>query len=415
MKKCAWLPLALLLLLLPVLALAQEAEDLTNQCKLSASSRLDKPEQLHDQNWGTAFTSSKQRSPYLQADAPKGKKMYGVYVCFGNKLAPWQVQASRSGKWVTVYESEGVYAHEYVPLPKGESAVRIRITGDKQTVLKISELCVLGEGDVPASVQQWQPAPEKADLMVIAGHPDDEILFLGGAIPTYAGERKMNVVVVYMTAGNMEDLQKHNKVMARRSELLNGLWEMGVRTYPVINDLWDKYSQKLDTGYSAWGKTKTQQLIVSLLRQYKPEVVLTHDVNGEYGHGAHRVCADVAQYGVVAAADANKYPDSAGKYGTWQVKKLYLHLYKEHAIEMDWDQPLTAFDGRTGYEVAADAYRLHTTQQTAGQKNPKTGKFEYFIVEPRDSDYSCYRFGLAYTAVGYDEEMNDFFEHIPGY
>ena len=47
--------------------------------------------------------------------------------------------------------------------------------------------------------------------------------------------------------------------------------------------------------------------------------------------------------------------------------------------------------------------------------NPKTGKYELFTVEPRDSEYSCYRFGLAYTAVGPDVEKNDFFENIPGY
>ena len=80
---------------------------------------------------------------------------------------------------------------------------------------------------------------------------------------------------------------------------------------------------------------------------------------------------------------------------------------------MDWDQPLAAFDGRTGYEMALEAYRWHASQHEYGQKNAKTGKFEYFSVEPRDSDYSCYRFGLAFTAVGPDEAGNDFFEHIP--
>ena len=144
-------------------------------------------------------------------------------------------------------------------------------------------------------------------------------------------------------------------------------------------------------------------------------MVLTHDVNGEYGHGAHRVCADAALRCVDYAADAGKYADSAAQYGVWQVKKLYLHLYSEGVLEMDWDQPLSALDGRTGYQAALDAYAWHVSQHEAGQKNPKTGKFEYFTVEPRDSDYSCCRFGLAYSAVGPDVEKNDFLENIPGY
>ena len=95
--------------------------------------------------------------------------------------------------------------------------------------------------------------------------------------------------------------------------------------------------------------------------------------------------------------------------------KLYLHMYDQNAIEMDWDQPLSAFGGLTGYQVAEAGYQQHVSQHEAGQKNPETGKFEYFIVEPRESKYSCYRFGLAYTVVGYDVNGNDFFENIPGY
>ena len=404
-----------LLLAAGVPALAEEAEDITADCGISAPTAAARLSRLSDRNYGTAYVSDKQRTPYIEVTAPKSSDLYGVYICFGGKLSPWQIEAKRGGKWVTVYESGGLFAHEYAPLPEGEKSIRIKAVPEKQLALSVSELFLFGPGNAPAFVQQWQPTPEKADLMVIAAHPDDEVLFLGGAIPTYAGEKGMNVVVVYMTCGNMEDLIKNNKPCMRRSELLNGLWEMGVRTYPVINDFWDKYAKKLDKAYEAWGKSKTDQCIVRLFRQYKPEVVITHDVDGEYGHGAHRVCADAAQRCVSIAANPGKYADSANQYGAWEVKKLYLHLYKGDAIEMDWDQPLSAFGGRTGYQVAEDAYAWHVSQHEAGQKNPETGKFETFIVEPRDSDYSCYRFGLAYTLVGPDEEKNDFFEHIPGY
>ena len=388
--------------LLCVPALGEEAPDITDRCTVTAAPGKYKLSRLTDRDWGTTYVSDKQRSPYVALTAPKDEPLYGVYVCFGDKLSPWQVQAKRSGQWETVYESAGKFAHEYVSLD-GETEVRVTPASTKQSVLTISEIFGYGAGEVPSSVQRWEPAPEKADLLVLSAHPDDEILFFGGTIPYYAGEKGMNVVVAYMTCGTME----------RRSELLNGLWTMGVRTYPVIGDFWDKYSKKLDTCYDAWGKTATYKFIVSLLRQYKPDVVVTHDVNGEYGHGAHRVCADAMQKCIATAADAGKYADTAGLYGVWEVKKLYLHLYKENAIEMDWDQPLSTFGGKTGYEMAEAGYGWHYSQHEAGQKNAQTGKFEYFIVEPRESDYSCYRFGLAYTTVGPDVEKNDFFENIP--
>ena len=404
MKKCFLLSLLVLLLFLPAAAFADEAPDITAQCELTATRGKFKLTRMTDRDWGTTYVTSKERSPYVALKAPKGQKLYGVYVCFGDKLTPWQVQAKHSGKWTTVHESAGAYAHEYVAL-NGESEIRVTPVSAKQLALTIGEIFAFGEGEVPSYVQQWQPAPEKADLLVLSAHPDDEILFFGGAIPTYAGEKRMNVVVAYMTCGTME----------RRSELLNGLWEMGVHTYPVINDFWDKYSKKLDTAYQAWGKSKTDQFVVGLLRQFKPEVVLTHDVGGEYGHGAHRVCADALQRAMTTAADSSKFSASASQWGVWQVKKLYLHMGKDNPIEMDWDQPLASFGGRTGYEVAQDAYQLHASQyQHAGQKNPQTKKFEYFVVEPRESNYSCYRFGLAFTTVGPDVEKNDFFENIPG-
>lgn len=395
--------LALLISALFVPALADEAHDITDLCEITLSpGKYRTLDRICDRDWHTIYLSNKMKNPSVTLESPASAPMYGVYVCFGDKVSPWKVEAKRDGEWVTVYESEGLYAHEYAPL-NGDTMIRVMPNTTKQTTLCIGEIFVYGPGEIPSTVQFWQPAPEKADLLVLSAHPDDEILFFGGAIPYYAGEKQMDVVVAYMTCG----------VMERRSELLNGLWTMGVRTYPVIGDFWDKYSTKLTTAYDAWGKSATNKFIVGLLRQFKPEVVLTHDVNGEYGHGAHRVCADAMKNCIVTAANASKYTDSAKQYGTWEVKKLYLHLAKENAIEMDWDQPLFAFGGKTGYEMAVEAYGWHFSQHEAGQKNKETGEFEYFIVEPRESDYSCYRFGLVHSTVGLDVEKNDFFENIP--
>ena len=96
------------------------------------------------------------------------------------------------------------------------------------------------------------------------------------------------------------------------------------------------------------------------------------------------------------------------------MKKLYLHLYPENPIEMDWDRPMASFDGKTGYEIAAEMYRKHVSQQDAGQKNDR-GVFERFQVEPRESRFSCYRFGLACSTVGEDSGIGEFFENIPGF
>ena len=398
MKKTLFLLWLLGALLICVPAVSEEAQDITEKCTLvETSGSKFKNSRISDRSYATNWESYKEKQPFVHYSAQE--PIGGVYVCFADAVKPWEVQVLENGEWTAVYQSEGLYAHEYVPL-NGVQAFRLCNSGDKQTVLNISEIYILGQGDAPSWVQSWQPTVEKADLLILSAHPDDEILFFGGAIPYYAGELKKDVLVAYLTCGTME----------RRSELLDGLWLAGVRNYPVIGDFWDAYSKKLDTAYENWGKTKVMKYVTELFRTYQPEVILTHDVNGEYGHGAHRVCADAAQKCIAYAADAEKWPEIGD---SWQVKKLYLHLYGENTIEMDWDQPLTAFGGETGFEVAKRMYLCHVTQQSAGQKNKETGEFEVFVVEPRDSDYSCYRFGLAHTTVGPDEAGNDFLEHIP--
>jgi hypothetical protein len=85
------------------------------------------------------------------------------------------------------------------------------------------------------------------------------------------------------------------------------------------------------------------------------------------------------------------------------VSKVYLHLYPENSFDMDWDIPLPAFDGKTGFEVTQDAWACHQSQY----------HIQDFFVMPRDHEYSCYKFGLAFTNVGPDINCNDFFENIP--
>ena len=81
---------------------------------------------------------------------------------------------------------------------------------------------------------------------MLATHPDDELIFFGGTIPTYAVEREKSVVVAYMSGASA----------ARRSELLNGLWHMGVRQYPVIGPFGDAYSTNMAVIYDQWGREK---------------------------------------------------------------------------------------------------------------------------------------------------------------
>lgn len=168
----------------------------------------------------------------------------------------WAVEEKIDGKWQVVADGSTDYIHALVEL-NGQNRFRIVENSGITTRLKLNEVFVFGAGDLPDWVQRWEPTVEKADLLVLATHPDDELIFFGGTIPTYAVEQKKNVVVAYMSYATA----------ARRSELLNGLWHMGVRNYPVIGTFGDSYSTHMDDMYARWGKEKVRRYVMGLIRQ----------------------------------------------------------------------------------------------------------------------------------------------------
>ena len=274
----------------------------------------------------------------------------------------------------------------YELLPETQ-AIQLKLNAESE---RISNLVVYSAGNLPGDVQIWNPPVEKADLMVLSTHQDDELIFLGGTIPYYATALKKPTVVVYMANCNRD----------RRKEALNALWKMGVRDYPDFINLEDDKVSSINAGIKLWGgKDNILSLLAERIRRYKPEVIVTQDLNGEYGHNQHKITAMAAKYAIDAAADPARYPESAERYGEWQVKKLYHHLYKENQIVMDWEKKLDSLNGYSPLQVAQVGMKEHSSQT------------EYFAVKSHGT-YDNAKFGLYFTTVGEDVAKNDFLENI---
>ncbi|MEA4938239.1 MAG: PIG-L family deacetylase [Christensenella sp.] len=261
-----------------------------------------------------------------------------------------------------------------------------------QTDMDLCSALVYGPNMLPKSYHPWKPTPEKLDYLVIATHPDDDILFLGAIVPILGVTRGLNGTILYTAT---------RSIRYRCDEALNGAWAMGLRNHPLFAgfpNLLPKEQYRRGKEFSVDALTA---YYVSVLRRYKPEVVVTQDENGEYGHWQHINVSRAVQNAVSLAADATYDPTSAAEYGTFQVKKLYLHLYPENKLTLNVYRPLPALGGRNVIEVATAAFAEHKSQV----------KVDHYRVR-NDGFYRLSDFGLAFSAVGADTGKNDLLEHI---
>ena len=94
------------------------------------------------------------------------------------------------------------------------------------------------------------------------------------------------------------------------------------------------------------------------------------------------------------------------------MKKLYVHLYGDESNQtaFDWNQPLLSLGGKTGLELATDAYKLHRTQMSLTVT--VKGKKQVLSVRETGKSFPNTCFGLYASTVGDDIRHDDFLENI---
>ncbi len=403
MKKILLLcwALACLLCCAPT-AQAAQAEDLSGKELVAERNGFSDVRQLFD---GRTMESVKIRtSGHITLKSETG--IGSVYLVFGEVYGPYTVTDVDSGKTVTFGEKG--FLHEFLDLETafGTAPVQVTIAFENGDA-KLAELSAFSSGQVPSWVQRWEePAEGCTDLALFSTHGDDEQLFFAGLLPYYAAERGYEVQVVYLTG-------HQNMTMRRMHEMLDGLWAVGVRHYPVFGPFGDYNSHSLAEAYQRYrqkgiDREEILSFAVENIRRFRPKVAVGHDLLGEYGHGMHMVYADVLCESVEISVNPERFPESAETYDIWEVPKTYLHLYPENRIQMDWDVPLESFGGLTAFEVTRDlGFPCHVSQQSY-----YSWYFKGMDTAAEIEEYSPCAFGLYRSIVGEDLEKNDFFEHL---
>lgn len=407
---CGMLAALMVFAQIPVAQAQETASDITEKVHLTGTGykNLDF---LTDGMTGTYHTSTGDVSLTLECD----EGMAGLYLLFDLEYGEYTVTDHSTGAVVTA--GEYGFLHEYINLEAAFGILPTAVTVDfSHGKVRLSEITVYSSGQLPDAVQQWAPPVEGgADLVLFSTHGDDEHLYFAGLLPTYAGQMQYRVQVVYLT-------DHRNDTNKRTHEMLNGLWKVGVRAYPVFGRFADFRVDSLQGTYdryrSQYGTTREELLsfVTEQIRRFRPLVAVGHDLKGEYGHGMHRVYADLLTEAVSRTDDPTFFPESAENYGLWQIPKLYLHLYPEQPVTLDYDQPLTAFDGMTAFEVSQKlGFPSHKSQQWPMFVDWIYGENRQITKASQIRKYSPCQFGLYHSTVGEDVRKDDLFENILTY
>src|SRR5215471_675788 len=172
--------------------------------------------------------------------------------------------------------------------------------------------------------------PDPLRLLVAAAHPDDETLGFGGVLVHYA---RAGVETSLLTAtrgdrgryhGHPFGSEEHPGPQAlgeiRERELRAAADVLGLREVAFL----DYEDQLLDRA----DPVDAVAAIVGHIRRVRPQVVLTFDPSGAYGHPDHIAISQFATGAVVAAADP-AFAHGSGLGAPHTVSKLYYLAWDE--------------------------------------------------------------------------------------
>jgi LmbE family N-acetylglucosaminyl deacetylase len=166
-------------------------------------------------------------------------------------------------------------------------------------------------------------------LVFFGAHPDDETFGPGTTLAQYV-LRGVSVYCVCATRGEAGTVDaEFMKGFATISDLRTAELERAVKKLGLTGLIFLNYRDSGMPGSpdnkhsNALAATPVEQVsvkMVKIIRELKPDVVLTHDAGGGYGHPDHIAVHTAAVKAFYAANDPAQYPEAGPVY---QPSKLY--------------------------------------------------------------------------------------------
>ncbi len=228
-------------------------------------------------------------------------------------------------------------------------------------------------------------------LLLVHAHPDDETIGTGVTMAKYVAEGTHVTLVTctlgeegevlvpelgHLAAHDQDDLGAH-----RRVELATALALLGVSDHEYLGGA----GRYRDSGMMGTAPNDQPQCfwradlleaashLVAAIRRTRPQVVVTYDDFGQYGHPDHIQAHRVTSYALVLAAAPSFRPDLGEP---WEVTKVYWTALPKAAVKRGIDAFVAA--GGQGFFGLAEGEELPwalddalvTTQITALDQEP---------------------------------------------
>lgn len=195
-------------------------------------------------------------------------------------------------------------------------------------------------------------------IMAVHAHPDDEVVFTGGTLALYHN-KGVRTVLVTATGGEEGEIHDPNldpeearprlgdirgEELRRAADILqiDHLESLGYRDSGMVGT---EANQRPDNFHNA-DRDEVAQRLVALVRRYRPQILITYDENGAYGHPDHIACNIATHAAFEKAGDAGYHPELGEP---WQPLKLYYthwaeeswekarEMYAERGLKWPWD------------------------------------------------------------------------------
>jgi LmbE family N-acetylglucosaminyl deacetylase len=249
----------------------------------------------------------------------------------------------------------------------------------------------LALGAAPAAAAARGP---HLDVLFVGAHPDDE----SGALSTFgawAEERAVQTGVLTITrgegGGNAAGPEEGPALgLLREAEERRAVGRAGIRSVFSLDEVDFFYTVSAPLTRSVWGDRGTLERVVRIVRQTRPEVIVTMNpapAPGEHGH--HQLAARLAVEAYAAAADPAAFRGQITGEGLrpWRVRRLFRDgadgegatgraCPGRFAPDEPTDEVFGVWEGRrtrsgrTWAQVEREAQRDYVSQGWAGFEDP---------------------------------------------